>query len=81
MIGHTTIFSSPGATVLNDGRLAFIDIFKVKRQGISYDIILTGTPTGRQVLYENIGRLTFELPFDYDVDGIRGEPIYVLFNE
>jgi hypothetical protein len=57
--------------------LAFIpaaDIIKIKREGFQYDLITSGTPVNRQVLYTaKSGKLTFDTPH-----GINAK-VYVLY--
>lgn len=66
----TTTFNSyntvTGLSEIVISELAYLpvrDLIKVKREGIGYDIISSGTPTNRQVLYEaHTGKLTFDTP-------------------
>lgn len=84
MTRQEVYYTTIGATSLEDGIFAFVTPLKVKRGGLSFDIILSGTPTGRQVLYEaTLGRFTFLNEFleaDYHpFIKFPGEPIYVLY--
>ena len=69
-----TLYPSPGATEIISPVLTFTNVLKVKRNGNNYDIIYSGTPTGRQVLFNtSAGSLLFNIPFE-------DETIYALYN-
>jgi hypothetical protein len=58
-----TYNTTAGLTTVISGDLAYLpvaDVLKVTREGTSYDIIASGTPSSRQVLYSSShGKLTF----------------------
>jgi hypothetical protein len=67
--------------------ITFVNLLKVKKAGKSYDIIYSGSPTDKQVLYNSSGgSLLFLIPFERDANlptmvvTDMGETIYVLFN-
>lgn len=61
-----TYGTTPGRTEVTSGDLAYLFtgfLVEVKREGVLYDIIYSGTPTNRQVLYtRKEGKLTFGTP-------------------
>lgn len=74
--------------ILTVPELAFRDIKSVKREGLGFDIVRTGTPANRQVLYTASGGLfTFENAFTGVVidhgtwDEIVGEKVFIIWNE
>lgn len=77
----TTTFNSyntvPNKYDLIVGELAFIpakDVIKIKRDGVQYDLIISGNPVNRQVLYTaSHGKLTFATPHG------SGAKVYVLY--
>lgn len=83
MTSSGVFFTIKGDTVLSAPELAFVTPLKVKRQGLVYDIIFSGTPGNRQVLYNaGAGTFTFEIPFEeYIHPFIRncGEPIDIMY--
>lgn len=73
----------PGTYTVTDGGISYSRIFKVKREGTGYNIIITGTPTSNQVLYTaSSGTLTFNIAFNGDPTGSTDvtEKIYVLYD-
>jgi hypothetical protein len=75
-------YTTPGVNVFTDSELSFVKVLKIKRQGLGFDKIETGTPIGRKALHTaSSGSIEFENEFVLHTDGIRGEPIYVLFND
>lgn len=73
----------PGSYTITDAAISYTTIYKVKREGTSYDIIISGTPTDRQVLYTaSAGSLTFKVAFTGDSSGATDvtEKVYVLYN-
>ena len=81
MIVEKVFYGTVGNTYLNSFELANVTPLKVKRQGLGYDIILTGSPVGRQVLYTAWeGKLTFVNILEAGAtDATPSEPIYVLY--
>lgn len=74
--------------VLTVPELAFRDIKSVKREGLGFDIVRTGTPVNRQVLYTASGGLfTFENAFAGVVidhgsyDELVTEKVFVIWDE
>jgi hypothetical protein len=77
MIEEVTYNSIPGSVTFTEPALAYSNILKVKRSGIGYDIVRTGTPGNRQVVYyETTGSFLFLNKFELE-NGL-GEPIYFL---
>ncbi len=78
------VYSAPGGQYsITDPVLSYTDVLKVKREGMGYDIVITGSPGNRQVLYETMaGKITFLNPF---IEGGPGFPsdvqekVYVLY--
>jgi hypothetical protein len=72
-----TYNTTAGLTTVISGDLAYLrpqDIIKVKREGVLYDKIITGTPTERQFLYTSAqGKLTFGTAHG------TGAKVYVLY--
>lgn len=77
----------PGQSVLNVPGLAFRQIVSVKRQGLGYDIITSGSVGNRQVLYGVAGSFEFMNPFIGSADTSSGivvitsEKIHVIWHE
>ena len=81
---HTKTYNGfPGSFTISNGEISYVRMLKVKREGMSYDIIVSGTPTSRQVLYTSYsGTLTFSIAFNGDSSGATDitEKIYVLYD-
>lgn len=80
----TKVYNGPGGQYsITDPILSYTDVFKVKREGQGFDIIITGTPTSRQVLYDTTaGQITFLNPFNEGGPGFPSdviEKVYVLY--
>lgn len=81
-LAQKVYYGIQGSFSITDPAIANTGLYKVKREGIGYDIILTGTPGSRQVLYEApAGKITFLNPFIVDSSGAVdiSEKIYVLY--
>jgi len=76
-------YTLAGDTALYVPELSFVTPLKVKRQGMVYNIIFSGTPGNLEVLYSAAeGSFTFEIPFEaYTHPIIRncGEPIDIMY--
>lgn len=78
-------FALNGTTEIIDPTIANTDVLKVKREGLGFDIILTGVPGNRQVTYTSTsGKLKFLNPFDgtgpaVGPVGSGSEKVYVLY--
>ena len=84
MIDYNIFCGTAGSNVLTDYSLVNLDaLLNVEREGIQYNIIYSGTPTSRQVVYDRAaGSLTFLVDFTYYAGGavdIPAEKIYVLY--
>jgi hypothetical protein len=63
MTGEVTIRTVEGAYSVIDPAIAYSKMILVSRGEYEYDVVLSGTPGNGQVLYENIGKLTFSIAF------------------
>lgn len=75
-----------GETVLNVPELAFREIISVKREGTGFNIVLTGSPGDRDVLYGNTGSFTFLNPFFGAASPVLTDPqitekIFIIWQE
>lgn len=84
MTTHEIYYGLAGQYSLSTAELLYVTVLKVKRQGFGYDIITSGSPGNRQVVYDQAaGSLTFNNEFiaaadeSLPVDNV--EPVYVLF--
>lgn len=78
------VYNAPGGQYsITDPVLSYTSVLKVKREGLGYDIIITGAAGNRQVLYEtSAGRITFLIPFNEGGPGFPTdlqEKVYVLY--
>lgn len=76
------IYGMPGNTSVVHSSIANVSMLKVKRQGLGYDIIVSGSPGNRQVKYDSsAGKLTFALAFEVQPESATDmEPVYVFYN-
>lgn len=59
-----TFNCTPGSYSVSHSSLSYSTMLKVKREGMNYNIIVSGTPSSNQVLYTaSSGTLTFSFPF------------------
>lgn len=65
-----------GSSAVRGYSLVHKKILEVDREGTQYDIILTGTPSGRQCKYNE---LDGEIAFDPSLPFNNGETVFVLF--
>ncbi len=84
MTDTLTFYTVIGETTGGASSLAYVTPLLVKRAGIEYDIIYSGTPGDRQVLYTAAtGIFTFKVPFEAAPPDILirnlGEPIFVMY--
>lgn len=78
-----TFNGTPGMYTVNNSALAYSTMLKVKREGMSYNIIISGTPASNEVLYTaSSGTLTFQFAFSGSISGASDTPlekVYVLY--
>jgi len=80
MIRSDRYYTSPGSTSYTNGSLSFVTPLKVDRGGLTYDIIYTGSPGNRQVVYDvTLGRFSFNTAFEFD--GTNSETIFIIYND
>jgi hypothetical protein len=80
MTTEMIFYGVSGSFTITDPLLANTSVYKVKSQGLGFDIILTGTPTSRQVLHDSsAGKLTFAVSFAGDPSNDVSNAVYVLF--
>lgn len=77
-------FGVAGQYSISVPALLYVTVLKVKRQGLGFDILNSGTPGNRQVVYDAAaGSLTFNTAFidaadpTAPVDNVEG--VYVLY--
>lgn len=82
MVTTKTYTGYPGSYTINASEISYVRMLKVKREGMSYDIIISGTPASNQVLYtSSSGTLTFSISFNGDLGtDLNREQIYVLYD-
>lgn len=78
-----TITGFPGSYTVNNSALSYSNVLKVKREGIGYNIIRSGTPASNEVLFTaSSGTLTFQFSFSGSISGAFDTPlenVYILY--
>ncbi len=83
MITQGVFYPLKNMVDLEAPELSYITPIKVKRKGKAFDIIYSGTPGNRQVLYTPAeGKFTFLIPFEEYIHPFimnAGEPINIVY--
>lgn len=81
MITEEIIYGTAGNNFVTKPSIAYVTPLCVCRAGTEFDVITSGTATGRFVLYTaSAGKLTFANDLEpYETDVHDSEPIYIMY--